>query len=44
MEKVNRIRERYNLAEYSVIHAYGDSSGDKEMLNIATVRHYREFK
>jgi phosphatidylglycerophosphatase C len=44
IEKVNRIRERYNLAAYSSIHAYGDSRGDKEMLKIATVRHYREFK
>jgi HAD superfamily hydrolase (TIGR01490 family) len=44
MEKVNRIKEQYDLALYNVIYAYGDSRGDKEMLEIATVRHYREFK
>lgn len=43
MEKVNRIKERYNLSDFSCIHAYGDSRGDREMLEIATVRHYREF-
>jgi len=43
IEKVNRIKERYNLAEYSVIYAYGDSSGDKEMLSIANKPHYKYF-
>ena len=43
MEKVNRIKEQYNLSEFSIIHAYGDSRGDREMLEIATVEHYREF-
>ena len=43
IEKVNRIKEKYNLAEYSIIYAYGDSSGDKEMLSIANERHYKYF-
>lgn len=34
-EKVRRIRERYNLAEFHCIYAYGDSRGDKEMLALA---------
>ena len=43
MEKVKRIKERYNLSDYEVIYAYGDSKGDKEMLNIADKRYYRYF-
>lgn len=43
IEKVNRIKELYNLPDFSTIHAYGDSCGDREMLQLATVRHYREF-
>ena len=29
IEKVNRIKAQYNLSEYDVIYAYGDSLGDK---------------
>ena len=43
IEKVNRIKERYNLSEYSVIYAYGDSLGDKEMLCIADKKYYKYF-
>jgi len=43
IEKLNRIKERYNLLEYSVIYAYGDSPGDKEMLSIAHKKHYKNF-
>ena len=43
IEKVNRIKEQYNLSEYGVIYAYGDSLGDKEMLSIATKRYYKHF-
>jgi HAD superfamily phosphoserine phosphatase-like hydrolase len=43
MEKVNRIKERYNLPEFGLVYAYGDSRGDKEMLELAAVRHYRVF-
>ena len=43
MEKVNRIKEKYNLDKYNDIYAYGDSSGDKEMMQIATKRYYKYF-
>ena len=43
MEKVNRIKEKYDLSKYSTIYAYGDSSGDKEMIKIATKRYYKYF-
>ena len=43
IEKVNRIRERYDLSEYSVIYAYGDSHGDQEMLHLATEQYYQHF-
>ncbi|MBE0515052.1 HAD family hydrolase [Sulfurimonas sp.] len=35
IEKANRIKAHLNLQEYETIHAYGDSSGDKEMLALA---------
>ena len=40
IEKVNRIKEKYNLEDYEVIYAYGDSKGDKEMLSIADNKFY----
>jgi len=43
IEKVNRIKQCYNLSEYSIIFAYGDSSGDKEMLSIADKRYNKKF-
>ena len=43
IEKVNRIKEKYNLSEYNVIYAYGNSSGDKEMLSIANEKYYKRF-
>ena len=42
-EKVARIRLAYNLDRYDCIHAYGNSRGDKEMLALADVSHYRVF-
>lgn len=42
-EKVRRICEKYNLEQYQEIYAYGDSKGDKEMLEMATQRFYRYF-
>lgn len=42
-EKVSRIKKVFNLSEYNVIAAYGDSPGDKPMLEIATHAHYRPF-
>ncbi len=34
-EKARRIKEYLNLEEYETIYAYGDSSGDKQMLAMA---------
>lgn len=43
-EKVRRINERYQLADYYPISAYGDSSGDKAMLAKATAPFYKPFR
>jgi len=42
-EKVFRIKELVNLEDYDEIYAYGDSGGDKQMLEIANHNYYREF-
>ena len=42
-EKVTRIKESYNLKEFTNIYSYGDSSGDFEMLKIADKKFYRQF-
>ncbi|MEM7109259.1 MAG: HAD family hydrolase [Bacteroidota bacterium] len=39
-EKVSRIKEKIDLTIYSKIYAYGDSRGDKEMLEMADHGHY----
>lgn len=41
--KVSRIKEIYHLESYSQIYAFGDSSGDMEMLDLATNRHFNFF-
>lgn len=43
LEKVHRIEEKYELNNYSQIYAYGDSSGDKEMLLLANYAYYKTF-
>lgn len=43
-EKVKRIVERYTLTNYDKIYAYGDSSGDKPMLALATISFYKPFR
>ena len=43
LEKVARIKELYNLSEYSYIYSYGNSRGDYEMLKIANESHYKPF-
>ena len=43
IEKANRIKQQLDLSDYNEIYAYGDSSGDTEMLQLATKRFYREF-
>ncbi len=42
-EKVRRIKESINTSEYNVIYAYGDSSGDTEMLEFADKPFFRPF-
>jgi phosphatidylglycerophosphatase C len=42
-EKVNRIKQKYDPAAYEEIYCYGDTSGDKEMLALATHPFYRAF-
>lgn len=43
-EKVRRINEAFNLADYSTVYAYGDSPGDKYMLSIANYKFYKPFR
>jgi len=43
-EKVRRITEKYLMNEYESIRAYGDTSGDRPMLKLATEAHYRPFR
>ena len=42
-EKLIHIKKAINLNEYFEIYAYGDSEGDKNMLEIATKRYYKYF-
>jgi phosphatidylglycerophosphatase C len=42
-EKVARLQAYLQPQEYEVVHAYGDSSGDREMLSLATNPFYRHF-
>lgn len=42
-EKVARIQRNINIGDYSEIHVYGDSRGDREMLDLATHAFYRKF-
>ena len=44
IEKVNRIKQMLDPADYKFIFCYGDSSGDKEMMNIATNPFFKIFK
>lgn len=45
-EKVRRIEAKYNLDDFDRIYAYGDSRGDREMLDLASkeCRFYKFFK
>ena len=43
LEKVHRIREKYNLDDYKVIYAYGDTMGDQQMLDLADKKYYKHF-
>lgn len=43
-EKVCRIKENFSLEHYDKIIAYGDTSGDKEMLALAQEKFYKPFR
>jgi HAD superfamily hydrolase (TIGR01490 family) len=42
-EKVRRIKELYSLADYDEIYTYGDSKGDRPMLQLGTASFFRPF-
>lgn len=44
VEKLKRIKEKYIIEDYKVIYAYGDTSGDRPMLNVATHSFYKPFR
>jgi len=44
IEKINRVNENYDLNEYDYIYAYGDSHGDKELLELADESFYKPFR
>ena len=44
IEKANRVREQYNIDDYDHIYAYGDSRGDKELLELADESFYKPFR
>lgn len=39
-EKKKRILEKYKLADYETIVVYGDSKGDREMMELATIKNW----
>ena len=43
-EKARRIEEDLNLSDFESIVAYGDSRGDREMLNLADHKYYKFFR
>jgi phosphatidylglycerophosphatase C len=42
-EKVVRIKQHFNLTDFNVIFAYGDTTGDADMLAIAHQKFFRRF-
>jgi phosphatidylglycerophosphatase C len=44
IEKANRVKEAYNLSDYDYIYAYGDTRGDKELLELADKSFYKPFR
>jgi len=44
VQKALKIHELWNLNEYEEIYAYGDSSGDKPMMDLATKSFYKPFR
>ncbi len=43
-EKVNRIHAAFDLSQYDEIYCYGDTKGDKPMLQLATFSFYKPFR
>jgi len=43
-EKAIRIRSAYDISKYDEIYCYGDSSGDRAMLALATKAFYKPFR
>jgi phosphatidylglycerophosphatase C len=43
-EKAERLKSHYAESEFKVLYAYGDSRGDKEMLQMADKSYYKPFK
>jgi HAD superfamily hydrolase (TIGR01490 family) len=43
-EKVRRIREHIRVEEFGSIHAYGDTSGDLPMLDLADKKFFKPFR
>jgi phosphatidylglycerophosphatase C len=43
-QKAVCIRERWDLAEYEAVYAYGDSPADKPMMALATKSFYKPFR
>ncbi|MGO9013522.1 MAG: HAD family hydrolase [Dissulfurispiraceae bacterium] len=43
-EKVRRLREKYVPEAFDYIYAYGDSQGDREMLQLADEPYYQTFE
>jgi phosphatidylglycerophosphatase C len=43
-EKVNRVKSYVNIADYKQVIVYGDSKGDKPMLELGTARFYKPFR
>lgn len=43
-EKVCRITEHFNITSFRRIIAYGDSTGDKQMMELAHEGHYKPFR
>ncbi|MGN5756173.1 HAD-IB family hydrolase [Acinetobacter calcoaceticus] len=41
LEKVNRIKNKYDLSQYPTIYAYGDTPNDYAMLELAHKKYYR---
>jgi HAD superfamily phosphoserine phosphatase-like hydrolase len=43
-EKVRRINHQFDLEQYSNIYAYGDTPGDRYMLDLANIKFYKPFR